>query len=231
MKLTYLKKESTRFSETVILLHGLGRTRHSFHKMEQVLTNQGYRVINCDYPSTRKNISTLAMDTIQSAVEKAAQYRSNKIHFVTHSLGGLLLREYLAKKEIPNLGYSVMLSPPNQGSEIVDHFKENRLFNWILGPAIKGLNTSSHKKMLLKKPGENFTVGIITGNKTAIHDSFFKRYFKSANDGKVSIQSAKLEGMKDFMVLPIDHTFIVSDDTVIKQTSYFLKNARFYRIP
>jgi len=195
--------------------------------MEQFLSQQGYRVINCDYPSTRKKISTLAFETIQSAVEQAAQFRPEKIHFVTHSLGGILLRDYLRNHSIKNLAQTVMLSPPNHGSEIVDHFKNNRWFRWILGPAFKDLGTKKNKGINQNKNKADFSVGIITGNKTAIHDRLFMRYFDTENDGKVTVDSAKLKGMKDFIVLPIDHTFIVSDEGVLQQTVHFLKNGCF----
>ncbi|HFB65069.1 MAG TPA: alpha/beta fold hydrolase [Aeromonadales bacterium] len=228
MKLTYLKKEQARFSDCVILLHGLGRTKFSFSKMEAVLIHNGFRVINLDYPSTRKNISVLADETIKRGLEQSQQLQARKIHFVTHSMGGILLRDYLSRNSLDKIGHTVMLSPPNKGSEIVDKLKNNFFFKWILGPAGRELGTDRKSLPARLKPFHH-SVGIITGNKSARHDKFFNNFFEGEHDGKVSVSSARLKGMSDFLVLPTQHTFIMSDDAVIKQTLHFIKQGTFKR--
>ncbi len=228
MRLSYLKKEQARFSDCVILLHGLGRTRFSFSKMEAALTHHGFRVINLNYPSTRKNIAQLSEETIQRGLEQSQQLQSRKIHFVTHSMGGILLREYLSRHTLDKIGHTVMLSPPNKGSEIVDKLKNNFFFKWVLGPAATELGTDKQSLPARLKPFQH-TVGIITGNKSARHDRLFKDFFNGEHDGKVSVSSAKLKGMTDFLVLPTQHTFITSDEAVIKQTIHFIKQGQFKR--
>ncbi len=228
MALTYLKKQQPRYSDSVILLHGLGRTRYSMSKMESALKTEGYRVINLDYPSRKKSISALADETIRRGIEESYQHQANKVHFVTHSMGGILLRDYLSRNSIEKLGHTVMLSPPNKGSEVVDSLRTKFFFKWILGPAGQELGTDKESKPKnLDKV--DFPVGIITGNKNAIFDGYFSNLIPGEVDGKVSVESAKVEGMVDFLVTANKHTFIMTDAEVIKQTIHFLKKGHFNR--
>jgi len=228
MALTYLKKKQARYSDSVIILHGLGRTYLSMLKMESALKEEGYRVINLSYPSRKKNIAQLADETISRGIEESHQHQSNTIHFVTHSMGGILLRDYLSKHEIQHLGHTVMLSPPNKGSELVDRLRNNFFFKWVLGPAGNELGTdkSSTPKNLQKV---DFSVGIITGNKNTVFDGYFANMISGDNDGKVSVESARVNGMVDFLVTPNNHTLIMNDSAVIKQTLHFLRKGRFKR--
>lgn len=212
-------------SELVILLHGLVRTPHSMKTMEKALKKAGYQTLNCAYPSRKYTIETLAEESLTAALsstEKTAEFE--KIHFVTHSLGGILLRYYLTKHQIPNLGRVVMLSPPNQGSEIVDKLGHLRIYKWLNGIAGQQLGTTANSlpNML---GAVDYEVGIITGNKSV--NLLLSRLFPGENDGKVSVARAKLEGMRDFLVMPTSHTFIMCNAKVINQCCYFLQQGYF----
>lgn len=119
-------------SDCVILLHGLSRTEHSLSKMERALSDSGYVVINNTYPSSKYDIETLAEDVISNSIKECSP--SKKIHFVTHSLGGILVRQYLSSNSVDNLGRVVMLAPPNKGSEVTDKLKDNFAYKMINGP-------------------------------------------------------------------------------------------------
>ncbi len=144
--------------EEVILLHGLCRTSRSMVKMESALTEAGYKVRNVDYPSRKTSIQELADDAVGKVVNDCQRDGAAKINFVTHSMGGILVRSYLARHEIPNLGRVVMLAPPNQGSEVVDKLGGLFLFKWINGPAGNELGTDKNSTPNRLGPA-NFPVG------------------------------------------------------------------------
>lgn len=211
-------------TECVILLHGLARTENSMVKLELNLMNQGFHVVNTGYPSSEKDIKTLSEETINKAINECKKENPSKIHFVTHSMGGILVRYYLEIHKINNLGRVVMLSPPNKGSEVVDKLKNLSLFKWINGPAGQQLGTD--KESFPNNIGPpDYEVGIITGNKTI--NPILSLLIPGKDDGKVSVERAKLMGMKDFMIVPKTHPFIMNSEDVINQAIFFIKNGEF----
>jgi triacylglycerol lipase len=218
---------SSAFAQTeeVILLHGLCRTSRSMTKIASALTNAGFKVRNVDYPSRSAPIEKLADDTIGKAVADCQNDGATKIHFVTHSLGGILVRSYLARHSIPNLGRVVMLAPPNQGSEVVDKLGGWSLFKWINGVAGNELGTDKNSAPNKLGPA-NFPVGIIAGDRSI---NWINSWFliPGRDDGKVSIERAKLTGMKDFIVIHATHPFIMRNRTAIRQTIQFLQTGNF----
>ena len=106
-----------------MLLHGLGRTRLSMRALQRDLENSGFCVWNKSYPSTKKSIEELSC-VVGQAIAECTEKNATSIHFVTHSLGGILVRHYFQHHSIPNIGKVVMLGPPNHGSDIVDHCRD-----------------------------------------------------------------------------------------------------------
>ncbi len=211
-------------NDCVILLHGLARSKRSMKKIERHLDKLNYQVFNIGYPSTRFRIEKLSENTITLALNSCRQYSANKIHFVTHSMGGILIRYFLNHHKIPELGRIVMLSPPNKGSEIVNQLGRLWLFKAINGPAGNQLGTDPDSLPSNLDPIES-EIGIITGNKTL--NPLLARIIPGESDGKVSINSAKLEGMKDFLVVPHSHSFIMQSSLVCERISCFLQHGYF----
>jgi pimeloyl-ACP methyl ester carboxylesterase len=208
----------------VILLHGLARTAASMAKMEAALSAEGYQVINVDYPSRTDTVARLAMDYVGPAVEACRARGAQSIHFVTHSMGGILVRYYLAQRRPAELGRVVMLSPPNQGSELVDSLGKLPGFLAINGRAGRQLGTSPDSVPNRLGP-VSYPVGVITGNRSI--NLILSRLIPGEDDGKVSIRRARVEGMSDFLVVPHTHPMIMNSDLVIRQTSQFLRRGRF----
>lgn len=212
-------------NEAVILLHGLARNASSMHKLEKALVKQGYEVVNVDYPSTKHDIESLAEWSIGNAIQTVQ--RQNAIHFVTHSMGGILVRQFLRKHDMQNLGRVVMLGPPNSGSEVVDILQNLPGFKTVNGPA--GLQLSSTKNGLPNQLGPaNFEVGIIAGSRSI--NLVLSRMLPVPNDGKVSVDSSKLEGMSDHIIMPVTHTFMMRNPAVIEQVIAFLQTGAFKKV-
>jgi len=207
--------------ECTIFVHGLGRTSNSLSFISREVNKLGHLVVNKTYPSRHYTIEKLSLDHLPKWVELCKGL--DKINFVTHSMGGIMVRYYLEKINKPeNLGKVVMMAPPNHGSELVD--KYGGFSSLVLGPANHQLGTSP--KSLPNKLGPaDYTLGIIAGTKTANPLSYL--IFDQPNDGKVTVESSKLEGMADHIVLPYTHTFMMERREVAESVISFLNKAAF----
>lgn len=211
--------------ETVVLLHGLIRTKGSMKRMGRALEAQGYRVCNVGYPSTRHEIRQLAEEYVYPAIQACVQDSESPVHFVTHSMGGILVRQLATDRLKDRMGRVVMLSPPNGGSEVVDRIGNWWLFKAINGPAGSELGTGEDSLPQQLGPPD-FELGIITGTRT-INPINSLMMIDGKDDGKVSVESARLEGMKDFLALPVSHPFIMKKRRAIEETLHFLEEGRF----
>ncbi len=212
-------------SDCVVLLHGLAKSNSDMRKLTSALNKAGYETVNYDYWSRQYPIEVLAPDVINNALKQCPEHQ--QIHFVTHSMGGILVRAYLANHHIEKLGKVVMLGPPNNGSEVIDTYR-----NWpgvvaFLGPASAQLGTDDTSVPL--HIGEaNFEVGIIAGKRTL--NPILSMILPGKDDGKVTVESTKLAGMKDHIVMPVTHPFMMRNKRVIQQVLYFLQHGEFEKI-
>lgn len=210
--------------EVVILLHGLARSASSLSKLEHALQEAGYSVVNVDYASRTAVISELSEQAIGRALNDPRVAGSRTVHVVTHSLGGILVRDYLARRSIPRLARVVMLGPPNGGSEVVDRLREWTLFKKINGPAGQQLGTDA--KSVPRQLGPiTFELGVIAGNRSI--NWINSAIIEGPDDGKVSVENTKVAGMKEHLVLPVTHPLMMRDDQVITACLRFLATGRF----
>lgn len=208
--------------ETVVLLHGLCRTSRSMAKMEKALVADGYNVINVDYPSRSASIEELSKQVFTPLSSKLQT--ATRVHFVTHSMGGILLRHYLETHEIETLGHVVMLAPPSRGSEVTDKLGDIKLYQWINGPAGNQLGTGTGSHPLRLKAPE-FELGIIAGDRTI--NPILSMLIPGPDDGKVSLARVKPAAYTDYLQLHVTHACMMRNQKVIKETIAFLKDGMF----
>jgi hypothetical protein len=209
-------------NECVILLHGLARTEKSMNKMADALTEEGYSVVNFSYPSRKHTIETLAERYIPQALARCGEHET--VSFVTHSLGGIVLRQYQQTREIEHLHRVVMLGPPNRGSQVVDAMRDVPGFKLLNGPAGLQLGTGPDSVPLALGPAQG-EVGVIAGSRSI--NLILSLYLPNPDDGKVSVENTKFDGIADHMIVHVSHPFLMKDKEVIRQTIYFLANGGF----
>ncbi|MGT2440045.1 esterase/lipase family protein [Bradyrhizobium betae] len=205
----------------VVLLHGIARTSASLKGLERSLKANGFATLNIDYASRTKPIAELA-DDIQPAIVRFAE-RDAPLHFVAHSMGGLVTRAYIAKYRPSKLARVVMLGTPNSGSEVADLLGGSWLYHSFYGPAGRELTTASRSNA---SSPVDYPVGVIAGNRF-IDPVAGLLILPKPNDGRVSVQSALLAGMTDHIVVKVSHTGLPRHPVAIEQTIAFLRDGRF----
>jgi len=208
--------------ETVVLLHGLARSSTAMNKMGRALIREGYEVINVDYPSTTATVEVLSkqiFDALEPELRKA-----DTVHFITHSMGGIILRQYLQDHEPRNLGRVVMLAPPSRGSEVTDKLGSFALYRWINGPAGNQLGTGTNS-LPLRLDVPAFELGIIAGDRSI--NPILSMLIPGPDDGKVSLKRVKPEAYSDYVRLHVTHACMMWNRQVINQTLHFLRFGTF----
>ena len=214
---------NTRARESVVVVHGLGRTQASMAILTARLKRAGFRVVSFGYPSTREPMESL-IQRLREEVVRRCPDEIETVHFVTHSMGGLLVRSYLAESEAPHRGRVVMLSPPNRGSEVVDTFAESPMLRALLGPAGSRLGTDPESLPNQLGP-VRFELGIIAGDRSV--EPWGSRLIVGPDDGKVGVARAKIESAADFIVISATHTFIMNRRVVADEVVHFLRHGCF----
>ena len=219
-------------ADCVVIMHGLARSEASMWMIEEVLEYHGYTVVNEGYPSTEAPITDL-VGHVGSAVEQCGPVQT---HFVTHSLGGILVRAWLRDNRPPLMGRVVMLAPPNHGTEIIDHLSEldilpdlmpnlvAEILSFLHGPAVSELGTDEGS-VPSRLPPVDYELGVIAGNRAI--SPLGPIIIEGENDGTVSVESTMVDGMADHIVLPVTHTLLMLNPIVIAEVLEFLHHGVF----
>lgn len=219
-------------ADCVVLLHGLARSEASMWMIEEVLEFHGYTVVNEGYPSTEAPIEEL-VNHVGRAVDKCGPVQT---HFVTHSMGGILVRAWLRDNRPVLMGRVVMLAPPNHGTEIIDNLSGMEILpdlmpnlmadilDFLHGPAASELGTDA-ASVPSRLPPVDYELGVIAGNRAI--SPLGPILIEGENDGTVSVESTRVEGMADHIVLPVTHMLLMMNPIVIAEVLEFLRNGVF----
>jgi len=213
----------------VVVLHGLGRSRASMEKLCGRLRDDGFTVVGVTYPSTQRSVEEHAR-SLGRLVENLEGIE--RIHFVGHSLGNIVIRRFLYERIDPatgrvrdhRFGRMVMLAPPNHGSRLAEMLSENGLSGVVKSTPVQELGPDWAKlEATLATPP--FPFGVIAGGKG--DEQGYNPLLPGDDDGTVSVASTRLAGAADFTLVPVLHTFVMNDPAVIEQTVRFLKHGYF----
>ena len=210
-------------THTVVLLHGLGRTPRSMRPLERRLARCGYRVVNVGYPS-RSHAPDSLVAHLHGALQRCCSRPAGPVHVVTHSYGGILLRATHARHPVDSLGRVVMLAPPSGGSELVDRMQGWLAFRVTTGPVGRRLGTGGDA-LPAALPPVDFELGVIAGDRTL--NPLFSRWIPGPDDGKVAVARARVPGMRDFLVVPHSHTWMMRRARVGEAVERFLARGAF----
>ena len=213
--------------ECVVLLHGVAMSGWVMRPLARELGRAGYRVVNLSYPSRTMPAGQIANQWLPDALRARDVARAPRLHFVVHSLGSLVTRLHLQKHRPANLGRVVMIGPPNHGSAAADHASHSGFMRWLMGVNLAPLGTGPGSIAARLGPAD-FEVGIIAGT-GRLNPLFNGVLAGHRHDGVVTLESARLEGMGDFMVTPYSHTVMLWRRDVIGQVLAYLRDGTFAR--
>lgn len=216
---------------TVVLLHGIGLRSWTLCRLERALTRDGYRVVNLTYPSRTMPIEKIGGEWLPAKLREHG-VGGERLYFVTHSMGGIVVRMWLRESGVPaNLTRVVMLAPPNRGSAVADRMKGLRFFRWFLGPNGFRLGTDENSvpRSLGPWPKGAGELGVIAGDRSI--NPLFSAWLENPDDGAVTVENTRLEGMSDFIVLHHSHTMLAWRGETLQQVSAFLRHGHFTSAP
>ncbi len=204
-------------------MHGLGRSGFAMRVLASRLEDAGFFVINLGYPSINKTPEEI-LDNISRQISASLPETDQTIHFVGHSLGGLLIRAYLERTSVRNLGRVVLIGTPNKGTTFVDAYRDSWWMQ-LLGPAALALNTGENSfPNSISAP--YYPVGVIAG---VYGDDDNDDVLPGEDDGLVPVASTKIDKMTDFIKIESSHYMMRYKQEVADQTVMFLHHGRFHR--
>ena len=210
-----LERFRVKKDDTIALLHGQGRTRLSMLILGKRFRSAGYQTVNFPYNQTSDTLDEISSQLIDFIRKKV---KTTNYHLIGHSLGNVIIRNAFRKEYPDGLGKVVMLAPPNQPAHLAKRLKKNLIYRVFTGDSGQKL---SEEKFYRDLPVPTVPFGVIAGDKGQ------SLTFSEPNDGLVSVESTKLDGMADWILLHHGHTFIMNCKDTFYHCQHFIEHGRF----
>lgn len=208
----------------VVLVHGLDWFRDTLEPTAEFLNRHGYETINVRYPSRKVAAPEEAVTWVRQVIAEQCRDRKKRVHLVAHSMGALVVREFLAAGKPPRLGRVVFLAAPNQGTPLAEALKWKMLAK-IISPAVAVSCCPDRTDSKLPDTAD-YAPGILMGNRSGWFP-YLSPFIKGPDDGVVAVESGKLGGMADFRVLTTSHTRMPRNAKAQREVLTFLQAGRF----
>ncbi len=211
--------------ESVVLVHGLGRTERSMAVLAQRLRWAGYDVTAFGYDSRMAPVARQAEALAETVAHCCRE--AGRLHFVGHSLGGIVIRTFLAASPPESLGRVVLLVPPSRGSELADWLRDVPVASHALGPAGRALGTGE-SDVPATLPPPAYEMGIVAGDRSV--NPIGSVFIEGPDDGMVALDRTRVDGAP-MIVLPRSHAFIMNSRHAARAVVQFLRTGAFETTP
>jgi pimeloyl-ACP methyl ester carboxylesterase len=201
----------------VVLLHGIVRSSKAMSRVAERLEADGYLVVPFDYPSTREGLAGSAR-YLHQVVQSLDGVEA--VSFVGHSMGGLVVRKWMADYGDARIGRFVMLGTPNHGAELADRLRGLAIYRLILGAGGQDL-VSGDAGEIAKLPIPETSFAVIAGARG--DGEGFNPWVAGDDDGVVSLESARLDGAEAYLEVPVLHSFLPFDRRVVDAVSLYMR--------
>lgn len=219
--LLHAQQKATAKKDIVVLLHGLGKSKSSMWLLRSRLENAGFTVEAIGYHSLDRPPEQILRD-VTKEINSIHVDSNQTVHFVGHSLGGLLIRAFLDSNKSQKLGRVVLIGSPSKGTPFVDHFRDEWWMK-LAGPTANALGTNEKSFPHSLHP-PYYPVGVIAGVSNIINN---EQFIPGEDDGVVPVESTKIEGMTDFIKIKTSHSMMNYNEAVAEQTIEFLRHGKF----
>lgn len=212
-------------NEIIILVHGFNKNKKDMSFLQKYFNNLNYETVTLSLPTIFSSLEHCT-DLFEEKLFKIQNIKNNrysKIHFVGHSFGGLIIRKFLSRHFIKNIGRCVLIATPNQGSQLADI--TNNYFSFSLN-IVKSLKSMLIQNLNISSPiNESIEIGVIAGNKCNLLLGHL--FLPKNNDGRVEINSTKIDNMKDYIILEYGHKEIHHKLKTANYIKSFLQKGEF----
>jgi pimeloyl-ACP methyl ester carboxylesterase len=205
--------------EHVVLVHGLWMTGVSMRPLAAYLGRAGYTCSRPTYHSVTRGLR----ENAEMLARHCAALDAQTVHFVGHSLGGLVIMALFHEHPDQRPGRIVTVGTPHRGSEAARRLAARRWLRPLLGRGVVDLAHGRQLEWATPAPA----IGVIAGDHAMGIGRVLVPGLAQPSDGTVSVGETRLAGARDHIVLPVSHTGMLFSSRVGDAVARFLRTGAF----